>query len=333
MKTGLLFIPLWLVMTGCGGGVGAGAGSDPGLSVDAAEAPDLAQDPTQDLAPDDVADRPADLPDTSAASEDVSVVPEAAEEALDDATDPGPAPGDTGDPGVPADLAAEDGIAILDAFESIDACDQPCHEGPRPVILVHGINGSSKDFATMIQRLVADGWPASWIYAFDAKDPSWGCNVDNAAALETLAEKAMKETCQSRIDVVAHSMGSMSSRYWIKNLGGQDVVNTYVTLGGMHHGLSSPCWAPGFLGVCVWQELCETGAFIAQLNADPATPGKLHWVSIYGTADQTVPNDSSHLDGAENIPIDGVEHDGANGLQEVEAVYIEVRRVLGYPCW
>lgn len=31
--------------------------------------------------------------------------------------------------------------------------------------------------------------------------------------------------------------------------------------------------------------------------------------------------------------MDGVEHAGANGLQERDDVYDEVKRVLEYPCW
>ena len=203
----------------------------------------------------------------------------------------------------------------------------------RPIVFVHGVNGSSAGWETMAQRLIADGWPPEYLFFFDAADPSWGCNVDNAAAIQALVREAMETTCHSRIDLIAHSMGTLSSRYFVKNLGGQFVVNTYLTLGGMHHGLSSSCWAPDFLNVCIWQEICETGAYVAQLNADPATPGDLWWVSMYGTADATVPNDSSHLNGAENIAFEGVEHDGANGLLQVPQVYEEVKRVLGYECW
>jgi triacylglycerol lipase len=229
-----------------------------------------------------------------------------------------------------------EGIAepVGDVAEASDAPPPSgCNEAPRPVVLVHGINGSSANYAKMVERLVADGWPVGWVYAFDAKDPKWGCNVDNASAIRDLAAQAMQETGQPRIDLVAHSMGGISSRYYVKNLGGQDVVNSFLTLGTMHHGLSSPCWAPDFLGVCVWTELCQSGDFIAGLNADPATPGELHWVSMYGTADETVPNESSHLDGAENIAFEGVGHDGPGGLLESEAVWQEVRRVLRYPCW
>lgn len=98
-------------------------------------------------------------------------------------------------------------------------------------VFVHGVNGSSANYATMIARLVADGWPADHLFAFDAADPKWGCNLDNAAAIKQLVEHAMDVTGQARVDLVAHSMGTLSSRYYVKNLGGKDVVNTYVTLG------------------------------------------------------------------------------------------------------
>ena len=226
---------------------------------------------------------------------------------------------------------------LLDTAEGVDLA--PGDAGafacvvPRPILLVHGINGSSADYAVMVQRLIAAGWPPDLLYTFDAVDPSWTCNVDNAAAIDALVSKMMAETGQDRIDLIAHSMGTLSTRYWLKFLGGQEKVNTYVTLGGMHHGLASPCWAPAFLGVCVWSELCESAEYVASLNAAPATPGELHWVSLIGTADATVPNASSTLAGAENITFEGVEHSGPNGLLEVAEVFEEVLRVLAYPCW
>ncbi|MCA9665001.1 MAG: hypothetical protein KC503_05410 [Myxococcales bacterium] len=237
-----------------------------------------------------------------------------------------------------ADLAAD--LARADAagptVDTAPAGDQatPVDSAkalPRPVVFVHGINGSAKDFDVMIQRLVADGWAAERLSALTYADPSWGCNVDNAAALRRHVQDVMKKTGAQRIDLVAHSMGTLSSRYFIKNLGGGGVVNTYLTLGGMHHGLSSPCLSP--FDVCVWKELCASGPFIAQLDADPATPGKLNWVSMFGTGDTSVPNDSSRLDGAENISFPDVEHSGAKGLLEDLAVYAEVKRVLQYPDW
>lgn len=39
-----------------------------------------------------------------------------------------------------------------------------------PVLFVHGINGSSADFAVMLQRLVDDGWPADHLWAITFPD-------------------------------------------------------------------------------------------------------------------------------------------------------------------
>jgi len=220
-------------------------------------------------------------------------------------------------------------VGVPDAQEDAgDTCPVP-----RPILLVHGINGSSADYEVMAARLVEDGWPQELVFLFDAADPSWGCNVDNAAAIDELVGAILTDTGFDRIDLIAHSMGTLSTRYWLKNLAGHELVNTYITLGGMNHGLLSPCFAPDWLGVCVWSELCESGQFIAELNAEPATPGQLQWVSMYGTADPTVPNASSELPGALNVEFEGVEHAGPNGLLEAPQVYEKVLEVLDHPCW
>ncbi len=200
-----------------------------------------------------------------------------------------------------------------------------------PVVLVHGVNGSSANYKVMIQRLVADGWPKGMLFTIDFPDPKWGCNLGNAKIVEAVVKQVLVKTGASRVDLVAHSMGTLSTRYFMKNLGGHKLVDTYLTLGGMHHGLTSPCLSP--LDVCVWKELCASGPFMTQLNKAPATPGKSRWVSIYGTADKTVPNSSSKLTGAENIELKGVAHSGAQGLLERMEAYKHVKRVLQYPPW
>ena len=209
----------------------------------------------------------------------------------------------------------------------------PCVQGIRPIVFVHGYDGGTGNWEVMIQRLQEDGWPPEYLVPFQAEDPVWTCNVDNAAAIAALVEEVRQATCHDRVDLLAHSMGALSTRYYLKYLGGTEVVNTYVTLGGMHHGLFWSCLAPDILEVCVWQEICQWGDFVNALNDDPVTPGDLHWVSIYSLQDVVVPADSSHLEGAENIPFEGIIHDGPGGLLQDEDVYQEVLRVLDYPCW
>ncbi len=220
------------------------------------------------------------------------------------------------------------GSVPAEHLPALDAIPTPAPLALPPVLLVHGINGSSADFDAMKQRFVADGWPADRVFTIDFTDPSWGCNVDNASQLQARVASILQETGAPSLQIVAHSMGNLSSRFFLKNLGGTSEVTTYVSLGGMHHGLASSC-SPDFPGKpCVWSELCQSGEYIAQLNAAPATPGNLWWVSIFGTADTTVPNASSTLDGAENIAIEGVDH---VGLLQDAATFEQVKRVLRYP--
>ena len=318
----LIALPCVLVTTGCGTDP-EGSAPDAGVPiVDAPDAPEAADPgasdvqtppPTDTLPPEDLAED-AGEPEDTAAPDALEPVDNAAEPELPDENE---------------DLPPEEELPPPPP----DADEPFLCPAPRPVLLVHGVNGSSADFDVMVERLIDDGWPEELVFVFDAADPSWGCNLDNAKAIASLVDEIQTTTGHDRIDLVAHSMGTLSTRYFVKNLGGAELVNTYVTLGGPHHGLASPCWAPDFLGVCVWQELCETGEYVTQLNADPATPGELNWVSMYGTADASIPNASSILDGAENIAFEGVEHFGPNGLLEVLDVYAEVKRVLEYPCW
>lgn len=222
-----------------------------------------------------------------------------------------------------------DAALAVDARSLADApADVAATAEKTPILFVHGINGSAANFDALKARLVADGWPAARLFAFTFADPAWGCNVDNAATIDQWVDMVLATTGAEKVNVVAHSMGTLSSRYFVKGLGGTGKLARYITLGGMHHGLSSPCAATFPGAPCVWRELCATGGFVEALNAAPATPGSLHWISIYGTSDETVPNASSRLVGAENIEIAGVNH---NGLLDDAATYAEILRVLAYP--
>lgn len=244
----------------------------------------------------------------------------------------------------PVDLgspAADAGPSAADSGASGDAGEPPTGDagasldvgteagGPQPVVFVHGINGSSAEFEVMKGRLVADGWPVDQLYAIDFPDPSWGCNVDNAEVIRATIAAVRAETGAAKVDLVAHSMGTISSKQYMKHLGGAAEVSTFVTLGGLHHGNRLACLNP--LPVCVWQELCPSNELLTELNADPAAPGPARWVSICSRSDETADLETCHFEPAENVEVDGVDHAGANGLLEHPDVYPELRRVLEYP--
>ena len=193
------------------------------------------------------------------------------------------------------------------------------------IVFVHGINGSLTDWNTMVDRFKNDGWPADRLIARTYSDPRWGCNGTNANQLSGWVQELAGRGA-TRIAIVAHSMGGLSSRHYLQRLGGTSSAVVFITLGTMHHGLSNSCLSP--LPVCVWQELCQSGPFITGLNTAPATPGPTKWVSIFSTGDTTVPVASSQLIGAQNIQLTGLTHDGVNGLQNSPLVYQHVKDSL-----
>ena len=204
----------------------------------------------------------------------------------------------------------------------------------RPILFVHGINGSAADFAVMVDKLASHGWPRDGLEARTLPDPKWGCNVDNAKTIAGWANALLARSGAKQIDLVVHSMGGLSSRFFMKHLGGAALVRTYVSLGSMHHGLANSCFSP--LDVCVWKELCQSGPFVADLDAPPATPGPSRWVSIFSTEDGTVPVASSKLAPAagvdvENVQLAGITHSGTGGLLEAPLALGELEHALLAP--
>src|SRR4051812_11865160 len=111
------------------------------------------------------------------------------------------------------------------------------------IVFVHGLNGNSDNWATMIERFKADGWPEDRLLAGTYRDAYWGCNGTNALELADWVN-TLKGRGAKHIAIVAHSMGGLSSRFYLQRLRGTDSVDAIITLGTMHHGLITACLSP-----------------------------------------------------------------------------------------
>lgn len=222
-------------------------------------------------------------------------------------------------------LAAACGSPTPDQESNPALTSGPAVDG---IVFVHGIAGAGSNWDPLIARFEQDGWPADRLIARSYANPSWGSNVDNAAQLAQWVQE-LRDRGAQHIAVVAHSMGGLSSRYYLQRLGGTASVEVFVTLGTMHHGLLSACLSP--VAVTVWQELCLAGTFVTDLNTAPATPGPTRWISIFSSGDRIVSTESSRLQGAQNIEFEGIGHDGAEGFQRSAVVYQRLRESLGAP--
>lgn len=156
-----------------------------------------------------------------------------------------------------------------------------------PVVLVHGFTGSPSSMATLKANFEAQGRQA---FSIDYNTEN---NVTNASQLATFINNVKTQTGAAQVDLVVHSMGGLSSRYYLKNLGGTANVSEFVSLGSPHYGVISACLLPTSFG----GQMCPFSSFLSSLNSGDDTPGTPFYTTIYSTGDTTVPNSSSRLDG------------------------------------
>jgi triacylglycerol lipase len=172
-----------------------------------------------------------------------------------------------------------------------------------PVIFVHGYGRTADDWNFMITHFKAAGWTDAELHTV-----SYGVlqsNVSVADLIKTKVDSILANTSATKVDIIAHSMGSLSSRYYIRNLGGDAKVDAWVSLGGPNHGTttSDNC------GLTPCLEMRQNSSFLTALNSGDETPGNVRYGTWWSPADQTIlPNTSVLLTGASNTQTAGLGH-------------------------
>jgi triacylglycerol lipase len=147
----------------------------------------------------------------------------------------------------------------------------------------------------MIARFKADGWRDDELYVFN-----YSFLTSNASIADEIRDQIntiIANTGARKVDIVTHSMGGISSRYYLKNLGGDAKVDAWVSLGGPNHGTDTAeqcAFTP-----CI--EMRIGSAFLAALNAGDETPGFPRYATWWSPCDETInPDASVPLAGATN---------------------------------
>lgn len=214
-------------------------------------------------------------------------------------------------------LASAFSLALLPGSVGAAAAAPISSLGSDPILFVHGYNSSGATWNTMASRFQADGWPASYLRQW-----SYNTAQSNATTAQQLAQEVDKlkaATGASTVDVVTHSMGGLSSRYYTKNLGGDVNVEDWVSLGGPNHGTTT---ANGCVDVSC-TEMRPGSSFLQQLNAGDETPGATRYGTWWSPCDEIIlPQDSTVLSGATNTQTACLSH---SALHEDATVYAQVR--------
>lgn len=100
--------------------------------------------------------------------------------------------------------------------------------------------------------------------------------VADTHTVEKAVEEATEGVDVESLAIVGHSYGGLSSRSYLKNFGGSDIVDTYIAIGTPQYGSPGGCLQlPGF-----GFDGCPIAPFIADLIAGDDTPGDTAYYSI-----------------------------------------------------
>ncbi|MGW7428890.1 esterase/lipase family protein [Streptomyces sp. NPDC054861] len=192
---------------------------------------------------------------------------------------------------------------------------------PDPIVFVHGWNSDGSTWKTMADRFAADGWPTGRLDQW-----SYNANQSNATTASQLAQeidRVLAATGAAKVDVVTHSMGGLSSRYYTKNLGGDAKVDAWVSLAGPNHGTDLAYFCGG--AACV--EMRPGSAFLTTLNSGDETPGASRYATWWSPCDSVVNPDSSvPLTGAVNTKTACLGH---SQVHTDATVYGQVKAFVG----
>lgn len=153
---------------------------------------------------------------------------------------------------------------------------------PKPMILlVHGINGSPRDFEAMLDKIDTSAFKVALFHY-----PSGISLDDNAYMLaQTMNELQIRTPGQSYV-LIAHSMGGLVAKRFIElqeQSGRSDLIDRFITISTPWDGhraaaagaKHSPIVAP------VWKDLAPGSRFIRELE-QYALPPHLEYTMIFG---------------------------------------------------
>lgn len=171
--------------------------------------------------------------------------------------------------------------------------------GETPILLVHGWGANSACFLFIQLMLKLRGHHN--VFGISYTPPIIRLEKLGPQVARHI-EAALKATGAQKVNIVAHSMGGILSRYAIRDLGMDGKVDKVITLGSPHMGSKLAGILPGSGNVpqVRWQS-----AFLRHLADTGLTPGSAHYYSIYSEFDNFVlPARSAVMSGnAQNIHV------------------------------
>ena len=192
-------------------------------------------------------------------------------------------------------------------------------QAAEPILFVHGWNSSGSVWNTMISRFQADGFTNLNNWSYNTAQS----NKTTASQIATKVSQIRAATGAAKVDIITHSMGGLSSRWYVKFLGGTNSVDEWVSLGGPNHGTN-------LASLCFWQTSCiemRAGSSVPLAAEQRRRDARcVRYGTWWSPCDEVINPDSSILlSGATNTQTACILH---SGYYSSSTVYGQVRNFV-----
>lgn len=225
------------------------------------------------------------------------------------------------------------GVAVFGWRQPFRTHAEPDHlpadaQGRRAVVLVHGFMCNRAMWNPWMRRLRAAGHP----FVALSLAPPWAAIERHAPALEAAVQRATRATGLPPL-VVAHSMGGLVVRAWLRSIAAlhadalAERTAGVITVGTPHQGT----WLARFGRADNTRQMRIGGEWLAALHAAEPPARHAGFTCFYSDCDNVVfPVSAAMLPGADNRHVPGMAHVQLLGHP---AVFGEVlRRLTPPPC-
>ncbi|MGK4581243.1 esterase/lipase family protein [Kitasatospora sp. HPMI-4] len=155
----------------------------------------------------------------------------------------------------------------------------PAHHGP--VLLLHGLNDNRAVFAPLRRTLRRHGW--THLHALN-HSPLTGDVRAAAVLLARHVEWARQAHDGAPVALVGHGLGGLIARYYVQLLGGDELVDTLVTLATPHEGTMAALLPAPFP---ITRQLRPNSPLMAELRL-PAPGCRTRFTAVRGELDELV---------------------------------------------
>lgn len=184
-----------------------------------------------------------------------------------------------------------------------------------PIVFVHGWTGEGNSFKEFEKKIkwdtqIAMSSDMTRAETYEVNYSNANCSDlaeygirEHALLLQKEVDKAISNSRYKQVNIIAHSMGGLTARYYIKYLGGDKKVNKLIMLGTPNHGAAGRL--AGLIAACDYyqdkslRDLDFNSQFLGDLNDGDETYGDVMYYTIYSSLDGVV-NSGVQLEGAKN---------------------------------